>query len=159
MSNRETIKYFKTLDNFQQAALMVELTNIMSQSDITFTKRLLEGKVGEDFINTILEPEVSVEIKTDIMASSTGNIFIEMSQNGLASGLNTTQANLWSTVLLNDNKEPIATVIVKTDHLKQTLRDLVSSKQINEFKKEKTKNGSMTTGYALPINKLLNIKI
>ena len=147
-------RYFQTLENADQAALMVELTNIMSHSDATFTKRLLEGKIGENFIETILEPEVSVEIKTDIMASSTGNVYIEDTQNGNPSGLQTTKANLWSTVLVDDNKQPIATIIVTTERLREVLR-YNECKYIN---KPKTSGGSATKGYLLPVTTLLNIK-
>jgi hypothetical protein len=166
-------RYFQTLENADQAALMVELTNIMSHSDATFTKRLLEGKIGEDFVNTIFKPEtfvergnivvkleqeeqddVLLEIKTDIKSSETGNIYIEYEQNTNISGLQTTKADLWCTVFVDDNKKAIATIIVTTERLKEVLRE----NNCKHTSKAKTSEGSATKGYLLPVTTLLNIK-
>ena len=83
------------------------------------------GKVGEQFVGTILESltNASVEVKTDYGANKTGNLYIEYEQEGRdgrwrPSGIATTQAEFWAFAFSN------GAIFVKTSALKEMCRTL-----------------------------------
>ena len=54
------------------------------------------GKMGEDFVQQVMEGNTKIEIKTERdIWKKTGNIAIEISCNGKPSGLSTTEADTW----------------------------------------------------------------
>lgn len=59
----------------------------------------------------------TVEVKRDYIASRTGNLFVEFSSRGKASGLATTRADFWAFILDGER-----VVIVPTQFLQQVAR-------------------------------------
>lgn len=79
------------------------------------------GKVAEKKLARILEKE-KIEVKTDLKAKKTGNIFIEFESREKPSGIATTKAKWW----FNWIDEDIG-ILIKTDILKEKLRELVKN--------------------------------
>jgi hypothetical protein len=76
-------------------------------------------KVGQDeeiWLADLLRGK-TVEVKRDYIASRTGNLFVEFSSRGKASGLATTRANFWAFILDGER-----VVIVPTKYLQQVAR-------------------------------------
>ena len=59
----------------------------------------------------------TVEVKRDYLASKTGNLFVEFSSRGKASGLATTRADFWAFILDGER-----VIIVPTKMLQRTAR-------------------------------------
>jgi len=54
------------------------------------------GKMGEEFVQQVMEGNTKIEIKTERdIWKTTGNIAIEIRCNGRPSGLSTTEADTW----------------------------------------------------------------
>ena len=54
------------------------------------------GKMGEDFVQKVMEGNTKIEVKTERdIWKTTGNIAIEIRCNGKPSGLSTTEADTW----------------------------------------------------------------
>jgi len=76
-------------------------------------------KVGQDeevWLADLLRGQ-TVEVKRDFIASRTGNLFVEFSSRGKASGLATTKANFWAFILDGER-----VIIVPTQFLQQVAR-------------------------------------
>ena len=54
------------------------------------------GKMGEEFVQKVMEGNTKIEVKTERdIWKTTGNIAIEMRYKGYPSGISTTESNLW----------------------------------------------------------------
>ena len=54
------------------------------------------GKMGEDFVQKVMEGNTKIEVKTERdIWKTTGNIAIEIRCNGRPSGISTTEADTW----------------------------------------------------------------
>ena len=61
------------------------------------------GKMGEDFVQEVMEGNTKIEIKTERdIWKTTGNIAIEIRCNGKPSGLSTTEADTWIHLLAHN---------------------------------------------------------
>lgn len=75
------------------------------------------GEYGENKLVNILQGE-KLEVKYDMMAAETGNIYVEYNSRGKDSGITTTEATHWAFVI-----EGIETVvIIETKRLKVLCR-------------------------------------
>ena len=81
-----------------------------------FRHDLEVGQLGEKLLADILENR-TIEVKKDLKAMQTGNVFIEYSSRGKRSGLSTSQADWWALIV---SEEVIK--LVKTDYLKELCR-------------------------------------
>lgn len=64
-----------------------------------------------------------LELKTDFRAADTGNIFVELYQNGYESGINTTTANSWCTTIVNPHQPKNKCICVNTKQLKKYIEE------------------------------------
>lgn len=80
-------------------------------SDFKYDLQL--GLKGENLVYEILSNK-KIEVKTDLQANETGNIYIEYESRGKLSGITTTQADYYCFVLSNENL-----IFVETNKLKQ----------------------------------------
>ena len=83
-------------------------------SDFAFDLKM--GQDEEIWLADLLRGK-TVEVKRDYIASRTGNLFVEFSSRGKASGLATTKANFWAFILDGER-----VVIVPTKYLQQVAR-------------------------------------
>ncbi len=83
-------------------------------SDFAFDLQV--GQDEEIWLADLLRGK-TVEVKRDYIASRTGNLFVEFSSRGKASGLATTKANFWAFILDGER-----VVIVPTKYLQQVAR-------------------------------------
>ena len=61
------------------------------------------GKMGEDFVQKVMEGNTKIEVKTERdIWKTTGNIAIEIRCNGKPSGLSTTEADTWIHLLAHN---------------------------------------------------------
>jgi hypothetical protein len=70
----------------------------------------------ENAFAEVLGPNTTIEIKDDLQASKTGNIFIEFESRGKKSGISTTEADYW-TIHING-----VWITLNTDKLKDIAR-------------------------------------
>ncbi len=70
----------------------------------------------ENAFANILGPNTTIEIKDDLQASQTGNIFIEFESRGKPSGIATTEADYW-TIHIDG-----IWITIKTETLKEKAR-------------------------------------
>jgi len=59
------------------------------------------GQVGEKYLGNILQSK-KIEVKTDLQAHKTGNIFIEYYSRGKPSGISTSEADFYAFILSNE---------------------------------------------------------
>ena len=84
----------------------------------SFTYDLHVGEQAEDWAKDLFGVNGKVEVKTDSMAHSTGNAFIEAYSRGKLSGISTTTADYW---LYRIEKLDTA-VLVRTERLKSLVK-------------------------------------
>lgn len=87
-------------------------------SDFAFDLKM--GQDEEIWLADLLRGK-TVEVKRDYIASRTGNLFVEFSSRGKASGLATTRADFWAFILDGER-----VVIVPTKYLQQVARKAYS---------------------------------
>jgi hypothetical protein len=85
-----------------------------------FKYDLKVGQVKERELGDIFENK-KIEVKTDLQASSTGNIFIEYESRGQKSGISTTESDYYC-FCFND-----IFIIIKTKDLKELCRRYIGS--------------------------------
>jgi len=106
------------------------------------------GESSETWLNELFSDGKKIEVKTDLMADKTKNIYIEIYSRGKKSGLSTTEAEYWIFKLTN------VSIIISTINLKEIVRHCFS---INGFKKGGDNDTSL--GVLVPINLLFNENI
>jgi hypothetical protein len=106
------------------------------------------GEKSETWLNELFSDGKKIEVKTDLMADKTKNIYIEIYSRGKKSGLTTTQAEYWIFKLSN------VSIIISTKTLKEIVRHCFN---INGYKKGGDNDTSL--GVLVPINLLFNENI
>jgi hypothetical protein len=106
------------------------------------------GEQSETWLKELFADGRKIEVKTDLMADKTKNIYIEIYSRGKKSGLSTTQAEYW--IIKTQN----VAIIISTKTLKEIVRHCFS---INGFKKGGDNDTSL--GVLVPINLLFNENI
>lgn len=100
-----------------------------------FKADLAYGQLGESFVSE-LGKDVSIEVKRDRLALSTGNIFLEVECNGKPSGIMSTQASYWVHLIPKGDLQ-VAGYILQVNSLKTAI-----SVALNEgWAKEKNWSG------------------
>jgi hypothetical protein len=112
----------------------------------SFTYDLKVGEQAEDWAKQLLGVDGKVEVKTDSMAHSTGNAFIEVYSRGKLSGISTTTADYW----LYRIEANGTAVLIKTERLKSLVKKYHA---INGFKEGGDENSSK--GVLVPIIEFL----
>lgn len=87
---------------------------IKSNNDFRYDLEI--GQMFEGSLSDILSNK-KIEVKTDIKAMQTGNLFIEIYSRGKASGLSTTQADFYAFILPIDEND-FTTILISVDKLK-----------------------------------------
>ena len=107
-----------------------------------FKYDLQVGQVKEKQLDAIFE-NAKIEVKYDLQALTTGNVFVEYESRNKPSGISTTQADYYCFVF-GDTWH-----LIKTTLLKERCREYLNTKRDK-------KGGDMNTskGILLPINKL-----
>jgi hypothetical protein len=80
------------------------------------------GKLAEDKLSEIFSDK-KIEVKRDFMAQKTGNVFIEYSSRGKASGISTTEAEYYC-IVISDSRY----ILVSTKELKEKCRKYLNTK-------------------------------
>ena len=114
------------------------------------------GKMGEEFVQGVLEGNSKIEIKTERDKwRDTGNIAIEIRCNGKPSGLTTTEASAW-VHLLSYKDNILGGFILNVKKLKERIKEL------NEQKKVKIVMGgddNMSQLVLVPIKEIFKLSI
>lgn len=116
----------------------------MMQSCNDFRWDLKVGQLFEDELANILERK-TIEVKTDFMASQTGNVFVEFFCRNKPSGLATTKADYWAFILGEKT-----VVLLPTDELKKLARQVYREKG-----KVRGGDGNFSLGVLIPIERLV----
>ncbi len=88
------------------------------------------GKMGEEFVQGVLEGNSKIEIKTERDKwKDTGNIAIEIRCNGKPSGLTTTEASAW-VHLLSYKDDILGGFILNVKKLKERIKELNEQKKV-----------------------------
>lgn len=93
----------------------------------SFTYDLHVGTLAEDWVNELFNGKFKVEVKSDSMAHSTGNVFIEVFSRDKPSGISTTTADFW----IYRIEKLSSAIIIPIDRLKYLVK---KHHQINGFK-------------------------
>ena len=101
------------------------------------------GESSETWLKEIFANGKKIEVKTDLMADRTKNIYVEIYSRGKKSGLSTTEAEYWIFKLTN------VSIIISTINLKEIVRHCFS---INGYKKGGDNDTSK--GFLVPIIQL-----
>lgn len=111
-----------------------------------FKYDLKVGQVAEERLGDILQNK-TIEVKRDLQAIQTGNIFIEYESRNKPSGIATTQAHYWCYFINNSRM-----FIIETKELKELTRKYIKTKR-------NIVGGDMNSskGILLPLTDLLNI--
>ena len=114
------------------------------------------GKVGEDYVGTILEEIASdsIEVKTDYGANRTGNLYVEFEQETQAgdwvpSGIATSQATYWAFAFAD------GVIFIKLERLKQICRDVYhQDRERNVGYRPRNEHSNASRGIKLPVKYL-----
>ena len=109
-----------------------------------FAYDLKLGQKGENYLADILKGK-KIEVKTDLQAMRTRNVFVEYKSRGKKSGLATTKSEWYAFIISNDNILLISTKRLK----KKCIRYFETSRDIRGGDNDTSK------GILLPINELL----
>lgn len=114
---------------------------------------LRRGKVGEDYVGTLLEAIASgsIEVKSDYGSNQTGNLYVEFEQTGQdgttrPSGLSTTTAEWWAFAFKD------GAIFVETEALKKVCAQYYREGRIGVRPRTPESNG--TRGVLLPVTAL-----
>lgn len=114
------------------------------------------GKVGEDYVGTILEAIASdsIEVKTDYGANRTGNLYVEFEQetrqgNWVPSGIAASEAEYWA-FAFNDG-----VIFVRLQRLKEICRDVyLKDPDRNVGHRPGNEHSNASRGVKLPVSYL-----
>jgi len=88
-----------------------------------FRHDLEVGQLGEKLLADVLENR-TIEVKKDLKATQTGNVFIEYYSRGKKSGISTSEADWWALIV---SEQVIK--LVKTEYLKELCRPYIGTKR------------------------------
>tara|TARA_R100001163_G_C5063342_1_gene200603 strand:- start:263 stop:616 length:354 start_codon:yes stop_codon:yes gene_type:complete len=104
------------------------------------------GQVKEKELAEILQNK-TIEVKTDLMAANTGNVFIEYECRGKPSGLSTTKSDFYCIAI------EYLLIILPTAKLKEVVRPFLrTSRDV------KGGDDNLSKGILLPIKTLIKLK-
>ena len=103
------------------------------------------GQIAEKELGDIFNGK-KVEVKTDLQACRTGNVYIEYYSRGKLSGISTSEADYYCFKLGN------VFVLIESAILKAKCR-----KYINTFRDKKGGDSNTSKGILLPVKELLNL--
>lgn len=86
-----------------------------------FRYDLKVGQVGEKYLGSILDGK-KLEVKTDLQASTTGNVFVEYFSRGKKGGISATEAEWYAFVISNER-----IILIKTLELKSICRKYIGT--------------------------------
>ena len=88
------------------------------------------GKMGEEFVQGVLEGDSKIEVKTERDKwKETGNLAIEIRYNGKPSGLSTTGASAWIH-LLSYKDDIVGGFILNVKKLKERVKELNEQEKV-----------------------------
>jgi len=114
------------------------------------------GKVGENYVGTILESIASdsIEVKTDYGANRTGNLYVEFEQetqkgDWVPSGIAASEAEYWAFAFKD------GVIFIKLDRLKEICRTFYQQDpERNVGYRPRNENSNATRGIKLPVKYL-----
>lgn len=110
------------------------------------------GRIAEKKLAHILENK-KIEIKYDMLASSTGNIAIEFECRNKLSGISITESDYYCYIIANTKCEDIY-ILIETNKLKELCRKYYA---MNKIKKNGDDN--LSKAVIIPIKELFSNKI
>jgi len=110
-----------------------------------FSHDLELGQKGENLLAKILLLKGDkIEVKTDLQATQTGNVFIEYKSRDRLSGLSTSKADYWAFLISNEQ-----IIIIETNKLKELCKT-------KGLKRVDGGDNNTSKGILIPLNKLIN---
>ena len=109
-----------------------------------FRYDLKVGQVSEEKLASILTGK-KIEVKTDLQAHKTGNVYIEYFSRGKLSGISTSESDYYCFVLGS------VMILIDSNELKQKCR-----KHLNTSRDKKGGDNNTSKGILLPIVELIN---
>lgn len=111
-----------------------------------FSHDLEVGQIGEKALGEIFENK-TIEVKTDLQAQKTGNVFVEYESRNKPSGITTTKADYWCFIISSKQ-----VIIIETDYLKILARTYWTTQRILGG------DSNTSKGILMPISALINTK-
>jgi len=110
-----------------------------------FSHDLELGQKGENLLAKILLLKGDkIEVKTDLQATQTGNVFIEYKSRDRLSGLSTSKADYWAFLISNEQ-----IIIIETNKLKELCKT-------KGLRRVDGGDNNTSKGILLPLKKLYN---
>ena len=110
-----------------------------------FSHDLELGQKGENLLAKILLLKGDkIEVKTDLQATQTGNVFIEYKSRDRLSGLSTSKADYWAFLISNEQ-----IIIIETNKLKELCKT-------KGLRRVDGGDNNTSKGILIPLNKLIN---
>tara|TARA_R100001224_G_scaffold84243_1_gene53527 strand:+ start:524 stop:874 length:351 start_codon:yes stop_codon:yes gene_type:complete len=110
-----------------------------------FSHDLELGQKGENLLAKILLLKGDkIEVKTDLQATQTGNVFIEYKSRDRLSGLSTSKAEYWAFLISNEQ-----IIIIETNKLKELCKT-------KGLRRVDGGDNNTSKGILIPLNKLIN---
>ena len=109
-----------------------------------FKYDLKVGQLKENELSNLLSNK-KIEVKTDLQASSTGNVYVEYYSRGKASGIATSEADYYCFVI-NEH----SFILIKATTLKDKCRVY-----LNTNRDKKGGDNNTSKGILLPVNELI----
>lgn len=109
-----------------------------------FRYDLKVGQIKEGELASIIQGK-KIEVKTDLQAFDTGNVFVEYESRGKPSGISTSQADYYCFVISKDSF-----IFISSDKLKEKCREL-----LNTDRDRRGGDSNTSKGILLPVVHLL----
>ena len=110
-----------------------------------FSHDLELGQKGENLLARILLLKGDkIEVKTDLQATQTGNVFIEYKSRNKLSGISITEAHYWAFVISNEQ-----IIIIETNKLKILCKT-------KGLRRVDGGDNNTSKGILIPLKKLIN---
>jgi hypothetical protein len=110
-----------------------------------FSHDLELGQKGENLLAKILLLKGDkIEVKTDLQATKTGNVFIEYKSRDRLSGLSTSKADYWAFLISNEQ-----IIIIETNKLKELCKT-------KGLRRVDGGDNNTSKGILIPLKKLIN---
>jgi len=121
------------------------ILNVMEYNN-DFSHDLELGNEGERLIGELFDAKTKIEVKTDLKAYLTGNLYIEYECRGKKSGIAKSKADYWAFVVSPDHR-----YFIKTETLK-----LICRKYLNTGRDVPGGDSNSSKGILLPMSELTN---
>ena len=122
----------------------------LKESDFSVTQFSKDFKYGKKHEKLVMKSREDYELKTDRLAHTTGNAFVEIESRKKESGIITSKSNIWIFKIVDKNDKHLFSIEIPLDRLR--------NKVYNSIYRIVAGGDNLTSkGYLIPLQDLISI--